>query len=61
MSGLHDHPAMDAPHWEPEPLHLPVDDGPADDGRRRGNRNHSGRDHQDRDVPGSHVIVIDLA
>jgi hypothetical protein len=62
MSGLHDHPSMDAPQWEPEPLHLPVDDGP-DDGHRRGNRNRTGGNdrERERDLPGSHVIVIDLA
>lgn len=72
MGGLRDSSSRMSSRWEPEPLHLPVSidgrdgrDGWSDDGpHRHGNRNH-GRNHQghgrDDDLPGSHVIVIDVA
>lgn len=63
MGVLHDLPTPHAPEWEPEPLYLPVDEP----GHGRYRRRHINQydepdeDGRDDDVPGSHVIVIDLA
>ena len=54
-----DDPRTELPQWEPEPLHLPIDEPSEAERRWRGNRNPSGDDQEG--VPGSHVIVIDLA
>jgi hypothetical protein len=58
MRGLHDIPGRELPDWEPEPLHLPVSERGEEDPRLR--RIQSG-EASDEDLPGSHVIVIDLA
>lgn len=58
MRGLHDTPGRELPEWEPEPLHVPVPER-VDEGCR-GRRTRSD-DAADDDLPGSHVIVIDLA
>ncbi len=56
--------------WEPEPLHLPLDEGPhsdtrhKDQHRRKQHRNYPGypyRESPEEDVPGSHVVVIDIS
>jgi hypothetical protein len=47
----------DVPEWEPEPLRVPVAERWDED--RRGRRIQS--EDGDDDLPGSHVIVIDLA
>lgn len=60
MSGLHDRPKLDTPQWEPEPLYLPLDETPVGEHSRGGNRKPP-RNDRDDDLPGSHVIVIDLA
>lgn len=59
IGGLHEIPGPEAQEWEPEPLHLPVADLPPSGGAYR-DRIHP-RDERDDDLPGSHVIVIDLA
>lgn len=43
-------------HWEPQPLELPL----REPQRRRRHERRDDRDSAD-DLPGSHVIVIDLA
>jgi hypothetical protein len=62
MSRYSESPSGNGP-WEPEPLRLPV----AREPRRRtprSNDHEAGRDpsdDRDDDLPGSHVIVIELA
>jgi hypothetical protein len=58
MRGLHDIPGREFPEWEPEPLHVPVPERAEEDPRGRRIRS---EDAGDDDLPGSHVIVIDLA
>lgn len=57
MRGLHDIAGQERPEWEPEALHVPSPER-ADDPRSRRNQSD---DAGDDDLPGSHVIVIDLA
>ena len=75
MGGLSDCPRTETPQWEPEPLHLPIDAPPIDipsdiERRQRGNRDQLGHidypsddypSTDSDDLPGSYVIVIDLA
>jgi hypothetical protein len=58
MAGLHELPRPHVSEWEPEPLYLPVED-PVEERYRR-DRVHP-HDERDEDLPGSHVIVLDLA
>jgi hypothetical protein len=45
--------------WEPEPLQIPLE---RPDESSQWQRDRQGeRDERDRDLPGSHVVVIDLA
>jgi hypothetical protein len=72
MRGLHDIPRRELPEWEPEALHVPEPERPVPERLERpvpervveedsgGWRIRSG-DAGDDDLPGSHVIVIDLA
>ena len=63
IRGLHEIPKTESSEWQPEPLHLPVADFPPGDGAGDGayrDRIHP-RDERDDDLPGSHVIIIDLA
>ena len=59
MSGVRYDPHHESPRWEPQPLYLPVDEARYDHPEnRRGPGDPDESD--DRDIPGSHVIVIDL-
>lgn len=71
MSGAERYPQNEPPYGQPLPLHLPIDDVLHHDPRSQRNRDpHPGRGPNsdgdrdrgdDRDLPGSHVIIIDLA
>ena len=61
MSGATRYPSNERPVGQPLPLHLPLDDVPYHDPRQQRNRDRRRDDSGERDLPGSHVIVIDLA
>ncbi|MEM9488416.1 MAG: hypothetical protein AAGC55_04690 [Myxococcota bacterium] len=68
MGGLFDFPRTEIQPWEPEPLYLPLHDVPRRERRHRGGPMTTDDDlpdghseGHDSDLPGSHVIVIDLA
>ena len=50
-------PTPRRPQWEPEPLHLPAEMPEHDAGKGNTEQDSDG----ERDLPGSHVVVIDLS
>ncbi|HUS64320.1 MAG TPA: hypothetical protein VMZ28_07240 [Kofleriaceae bacterium] len=52
-------PRRRMPVWQPEPLHIPVDEPPRRHIRQPDDTDDADGDEDDR--PGTHVIVIDLA